>query len=53
VYNYSDEDNYNRDVRQDEVVKFRIFRDVEVIDFIKERATPFQIVKNSICNSTP
>lgn len=53
VYNYIDEDNYNRDVRQDEVVKFRIFRDAEVIDFIKERATPFQIVKDSICNSTP
>jgi len=53
VYNYIDEDNYSREVSQDEVVKFRISRDTEVIDLIKERAIPFQVVKDSICNSTP
>ena len=41
VYNYIDEDNYSREVSQDEVVKFRIFRDAEVIDLIKERGLPF------------
>lgn len=51
VYNYIDEDNYNRKISQDEVVKFRIFRDAEVINLIKERAMPFQVVKDSICDS--
>ena len=46
VYTYEDEINYNRDIKENEIIKFRIQRDNEVINKIKERALPFQQLKD-------
>jgi hypothetical protein len=46
VYSYDDEENYNRDVQPNECLVFRIHRDEEVINAIKERAQIFQQIKN-------
>lgn len=46
VYSYNDEENYNRDIQPNEVLKVRIYRDDEVIATIKERGKIFQQIKD-------
>ena len=46
VYSYNDEDNILREIQPNDFIKFRIRRDEEVINQIKERATPFQQLKD-------
>lgn len=46
VYSYIDEDNYNRDIKENEYIKFKVYRDSAVINLIKDKLTPFQNVKN-------
>jgi hypothetical protein len=51
VYSYNDEENYGREVKENETVKFKIQRDEKVIDFIKDRAKIFQTVKDYFKNN--
>lgn len=46
VYSYEDEINYNRNIKPNEFIKFRIDRDQDVIDKIKERGIIFQKIKD-------
>lgn len=46
VYTYEDEENFQRDIQPNECIKFRIKRDESVINQLKERATPFQQLKD-------
>lgn len=46
VYSYLDEDNYNRDIQDNEYIKIRIFRDEEIISEIKKRGKIFQEIKD-------
>lgn len=45
VYSYDDEENYTRDIQQNEFIKFRIKRDEDVIAQIKQRGQVFQLLK--------
>ena len=46
VYSYVDEENYIRDIKSNEYIKFRIDRDETVIEKIKERGFIFQQLKD-------
>jgi len=46
VYTYDDEINYHRDIKPNEIIKFKIKRDEEVISKIINRAEIFQTIKN-------
>jgi len=46
VYSYDDEENYNREIQENEYVKFKVERDENVISNILERAKPFQMIKD-------
>lgn len=46
VYTYKDEENINRVIKPNELIKFRIKRDEKVIAAIKERAKIFQQIKD-------
>ena len=46
VYSYDDEINETRDIKDNEIIKFKINRDDEVINKIKERAKIFQTIKD-------
>lgn len=46
VYEYDDEINYNRDISDDQIIKFGIKRDELVISNIIERASYFQTIKD-------
>jgi hypothetical protein len=46
AYSYNDEENYCREVRENEYLKFRVKRDEEVINRIKERGDIFQRIKD-------
>jgi hypothetical protein len=46
VYSYNDDENYSREIKENEFIKFRIFRDDIVIDQIKGRAVIFQQIKD-------
>jgi hypothetical protein len=46
VYTYEDEENYNREIRENEYIKFRVERDERVIALIKKRVMIFQQIKN-------
>lgn len=46
VYSYNDEDNELREIKANEVAKFRIYRDEEVINTIREKAVLFQTIKD-------
>lgn len=48
VETYDDFENEIREISDNDVTKFRIPRDPEVIDFIVERAAIFQAVKKSV-----
>lgn len=47
VYAYDDEVNYIRDIKDNEFIKFRIQRDEDIINKIKNRAEIFQQIKNN------
>ena len=51
VYSYDDSENYIRDIQENEYIKFRIPRDNNVIEAIKERGTIFQQIKDYYENS--
>lgn len=46
VYSYNDEENELREIKANEVAKFRIYRDEEVINTIREKAMLFQTIKD-------
>lgn len=46
VYSYVDEENYNRDIKPNEFIKFRIKRDEKAIELIKSRGKIFQSIKD-------
>lgn len=46
VYTYDDEENTTRTIKENECIKFRIYRDEDVIKAIKDRAMIFQTLKN-------
>lgn len=46
VYSYIDEENFNRDIKENEFAKFIINRDEEVIKAIKNKGSIFQQIKN-------
>ena len=46
VYTYEDEVNQERDIQENEIIQFRIERDEDVINKIKERASIFQTIKD-------
>jgi len=48
VESYEDDENYLREIKEGDYTKFRIFRDEWVIAKIMERATLFQMIKDSI-----
>jgi len=48
VYSYVDEENFEREIKESEIVKFRIYRDEEVIAKLKQRGEMFQMIKNTI-----
>lgn len=48
VYSYNDEENIEREIKESEIVKFRIYRDEEVIAKLKQRGEMFQMIKNTI-----
>lgn len=50
VDSYNDDKNYNRVIQPNDYIKFRIRRDIEVINKIKERATIFQSIKDYFKN---
>ena len=47
VETYDDEINFTRNINENEYSKFRIYRDEEVIDKIKQRGQIFQTIKNN------
>lgn len=47
VDTYNDENNFNRNINENEYVKFRINRDENVINKIKEKGKIFQTIKNN------
>jgi hypothetical protein len=47
VETYEDSENENRLINENEIVKFRIFKDKEVINKIKDRGRFFQTIKNN------
>lgn len=47
VYSYNDDENRNREIKPNEFIKVRIFRDEKVIYQIMERATIFQMIKDN------
>ncbi len=47
VETYDDEINFTRNINENEYSKFRIYRDDEVIDKIKQRGQIFQTIKNN------
>jgi hypothetical protein len=46
VYSYDDTENRNREIKPNEFIKIRIFRDEKVINEIKERGSIFQQIKD-------
>lgn len=46
VKSYNDEENETRVIEENDLVKFPVKRDIEVVELIKERLTPFQYVKD-------
>jgi hypothetical protein len=46
VYSYIDEENYYREIQENEYLKFRVKRDEEAINRIKERGEIFQRIKD-------
>ncbi|MDR2775760.1 MAG: hypothetical protein LBC19_13670 [Tannerella sp.] len=46
VYSYDDEENYDREIHENEYVKFRVKRDESVISLLKERGMLFQQIKD-------
>jgi len=46
VYDYEDEINYNRNISEDETIRFEIKRDEKVISKILAKASFFQIIKD-------
>ena len=46
VYSYEDSENYIRNIQENEYIKFRIPRDNNVIEAIKERGKIFQQIKD-------
>lgn len=46
VHTYDDDENRKRDIQPDEYAMFRIKRDDKIIGEIKERVTPFQMLKD-------
>jgi hypothetical protein len=46
AYSYVDEENYSREIQENEYVKFRVNRDESVISLIKERGKIFQQIKD-------
>lgn len=46
VYSYDDEENFNREIKDNDIIKFRIKRDEQVIAEIKTRGSIFQTIKN-------
>lgn len=46
VESYNDQENYAREITENDYIKFRVNRDTEVIDQLKERALFFQNIKN-------
>ena len=47
VYTYEDEVNYNRDIKENEIIKFRIKKDQDVIVKIIDRSNIFQTIKDA------
>jgi len=50
VYNYDDEENYERVIEEKDIVKFEVTRDEEVISKITDRAMFFQQIKDNFNN---
>ena len=48
VDTYKDEENYNRNILENDYAKFRIYRDEKVISEIKNRGQIFQDIKNHL-----
>jgi hypothetical protein len=46
VETYNDQENYAREITERDYIKFRVFRDEQVISQLKERANFFQGIKN-------
>lgn len=53
VYSYDDSDNCNREIKENEYIKFRIPRDEKTIEDIKERGRIFQQIKDYYETVTP
>lgn len=53
VLSYNDDDNYERNIQPHEILKFRINRDESVIERIKERGKPFQMLKDYYIDKMP
>jgi len=51
VFNYEDNENMKREIQANEYIKFRIKRDEEVIERIKERGMFFQQIKDHFAKS--
>ena len=49
VYSYDDAENEMREIKSNEFIKFRIFRDEPVISQIKEAGKIFQTIKDYYC----
>ena len=52
VYTYDDEINYNRDIKENEIIKFRIQRDETVIKMLLDKSNIFQQIKNTYHEQT-
>ena len=50
VYTYDDSVNYTREIKENEYFKVRITRDEKAITLIKQRAEPFQYLKDYFKN---
>lgn len=46
VYSYNDQENQQREIKENEYIKFRIKRDEQVINDIKQKGSIFQIIKD-------
>lgn len=46
VYNYNDEDNYNREFSDNDIIKIVVNRDEKLIEEIKEKGQLFQSIRN-------
>jgi hypothetical protein len=46
VYSYEDWDNYARNIKENEYIKFRITRDDDIIESIQVRGKIFQTIKD-------